>query len=161
MVLLWVCQWLGHIVFCFFLLGPDVSYLLLLSKKGKLAVPVVGILCCSCLKVLSFVYKALADHHIFLEGTLLKPNMVTAGQSSLRKFTPEEVAHATVTALRRTVPVAVPGLSTFSLSYKILEKYFYYLYSKHILYIIIYYIIYIIPYIALFIEFFWDWADLF
>jgi len=90
------------------------------------------------LKVLSFVYKALADHHIFLEGTLLKPNMVTAGQSSLRKFTPEEVAHATVTALRRTVPVAVPGLSTFSFSYKILEKYFYYLYCKHIKYIIIY-----------------------
>lgn len=28
--------------------------------------------------VLSFVYKALADHHVYLEGTLLKPNMVSA-----------------------------------------------------------------------------------
>jgi fructose-bisphosphate aldolase class I len=65
-------------------------------------------------EVLSFVYKALADHHIYLEGTLLKPNMVTAGQSSLRKFTPEEVATATVTALRRTVPVAVPGITFLS-----------------------------------------------
>merc|ERR1712233_289723 len=37
----------------------------------------------TCLKVtemvLATVYKALADHHIFLEGTLLKPNMVTSG----------------------------------------------------------------------------------
>lgn len=30
--------------------------------------------------VLAAVYKALNDHHVFLEGTLLKPNMVTAGQ---------------------------------------------------------------------------------
>lgn len=30
--------------------------------------------------VLAAVYKALSDHHVFLEGTLLKPNMVTAGQ---------------------------------------------------------------------------------
>ena len=26
--------------------------------------------------VLAAVYKALNDHHVFLEGTLLKPNMV-------------------------------------------------------------------------------------
>lgn len=61
-------------------------------------------------QVLAFVYKALADHHIFLEGTLLKPNMVTAGQSCTKKYTPEQVAVATVTALRRTVPAAVPGM---------------------------------------------------
>lgn len=42
--------------------------------------------------VLAFVYKALNDHHVFLEGTLLKPNMVTAGQSCSKKFSPEEVA---------------------------------------------------------------------
>lgn len=64
--------------------------------------------------VLAFVYKALADHHIYLEGTLLKPNMVTAGQSSLKKYSPEEVALATVTVLRRTVPVAVPGVTFLS-----------------------------------------------
>ncbi|KAH3890888.1 hypothetical protein DPMN_014978 [Dreissena polymorpha] len=29
-------------------------------------------------QVLAFTYKALADHHVFLEGTLLKPNMFTA-----------------------------------------------------------------------------------
>lgn len=61
--------------------------------------------------VLAAVYKALADHHVFLEGTLLKPNMVTAGQSFAGpKPTPEDVARATVTALQRTVPAAVPGI---------------------------------------------------
>ncbi len=30
--------------------------------------------------MLSAVYKALNDYHVYLEGTLLKPNMVTAGQ---------------------------------------------------------------------------------
>jgi len=64
--------------------------------------------------VLAFVYKALNDHHVFLEGTLLKPNMVTAGQSCPKKFTPEEVARATVTAFQRTVPVAVPGVTFLS-----------------------------------------------
>ena len=60
-------------------------------------------------QVLAAVYKALSDHHIYLEGTLLKPNMVTAGHSCTKKYSPEEIAMATVTALRRTVPPAVPG----------------------------------------------------
>ena len=59
--------------------------------------------------MLAFVYKALADHHVFLEGSLLKPNMVTPGQSHAKRASPQEVAEATVTALRRTVPAAVPG----------------------------------------------------
>ena len=33
--------------------------------------------------VLSATYKALVDHHIYLEGTLLKPNMVTAGKQKI------------------------------------------------------------------------------
>lgn len=60
--------------------------------------------------VLAAVYKALNDHHVFLEGTLLKPNMVTAGQSCSTKYTSEQIAKATVTALQRTVPAAVPGM---------------------------------------------------
>ena len=60
-------------------------------------------------QVLAFQYKALADHNVYLEGTLLKPNMVTAGQSCPKKYTPQQVALATVTALNRTVPAAVAG----------------------------------------------------
>jgi len=60
--------------------------------------------------VLAAVYKALNDHHVYLEGTLLKPNMVTPGQSCPNKATHEQIGKATVTALCRTVPAAVPGI---------------------------------------------------
>lgn len=63
--------------------------------------------------VLAAVYKALNDHHVYLEGTLLKPNMVTPGQKA-KKVSPQEVALATVTALRRTVPAAVTGVTFLS-----------------------------------------------
>jgi len=65
-------------------------------------------------KVLAAVYKALSDHHVYLEGTLLKPNMVTAGQSCTTKYTAEDIARATVTALARGVPPAVPGVTFLS-----------------------------------------------
>jgi len=64
--------------------------------------------------VLAAVYKALNDHHVYLEGTILKPNMVTPGQSSSKKATADEIAKATVTALQRTVPPAVPGIMFLS-----------------------------------------------
>ncbi|ESO91582.1 hypothetical protein LOTGIDRAFT_217342 [Lottia gigantea] len=65
-------------------------------------------------KVLAFQYKALSDHNIFLEGTLLKPNMVTAGQGCTVKYTAQQNAKATVEALSRTVPAAVPGVTFLS-----------------------------------------------
>jgi len=65
-------------------------------------------------KVLAAVYKALSDHHIFLEGTLLKPNMVTPGFACTKKYTSEQIALATVTALSRGVPPAVPGITFLS-----------------------------------------------
>jgi len=65
-------------------------------------------------RVLTCVYKTLVDHHVYLEGTLLKPNMVTPGQSCKTRATPEEIGMATVLALRRTVPCAVPGITFLS-----------------------------------------------
>uniref|UniRef100_A0A3Q2LD29 Fructose-bisphosphate aldolase n=2 Tax=Equus TaxID=9789 RepID=A0A3Q2LD29_HORSE len=67
-----------------------------------------------CQQVLAAVYKALSDHHVYLEGTLLKPNMVTPGHACPIKYSPEEIAMATVTALRRSVPPAVPGVTFLS-----------------------------------------------
>lgn len=63
---------------------------------------------------LSVRFQALADHHVYLEGTLLKPNMVTPGQSCPTRATPQQIAAATVTALMRTVPPAVPGITFLS-----------------------------------------------
>ncbi|KAL5128945.1 Fructose-bisphosphate aldolase, cytoplasmic isozyme [Glycine soja] len=60
-------------------------------------------------RVLAACYKALNDHHVLLEGTLLKPNMVTPGSNSA-KVSPQVVAEHTVRALQRTVPAAVPAI---------------------------------------------------
>ena len=60
-------------------------------------------------RVLAACYKALSEHHVLLEGTLLKPNMVTTGAEG----PPADVAtsaYLTVRALSRTVPAAVPGV---------------------------------------------------
>ncbi|KAM9034327.1 fructose-bisphosphate aldolase A-like [Sarcophilus harrisii] len=65
-------------------------------------------------KVLAAVYKSLNDHHIYLEGTVLQLNMVTAGHDCTQKYPPDESAAATITALRNTVPPAVPGVAFMS-----------------------------------------------
>jgi len=66
--------------------------------------------------VLSAVYKKLHDHHVYLEGTLLKPNMVTPGADykGPKKYTPADIGAATVAVLSRTVPPAVPGITFLS-----------------------------------------------
>lgn len=65
-------------------------------------------------RTLAAVYKALSDHHVYLEGTLLKPNMVLPGVECSKKYTPEEVALATITTFQRHLPVAVPGVTFLS-----------------------------------------------
>jgi len=65
-------------------------------------------------KVLAATYKALSDHHVLLEGTLLKPNMVRSGEAASVQASPEEIGLATVRVLQHTVPVAVPGITFLS-----------------------------------------------
>ena len=65
-------------------------------------------------RVLKTLYDELYAANIFLEGTVLKPNMVVAGKKSGKRATPEQVAEMTVKLFRRTVPVAVPGIAFLS-----------------------------------------------
>merc|ERR1711933_144212 len=60
-------------------------------------------------KVLAAQFKALNDHHVFLEGAVLKPNMVKNGLEGPRA-TPEEIATLTCQTLLRTVPPSMPGI---------------------------------------------------
>lgn len=60
-------------------------------------------------KVLAAHFKALNDHHVYLEGAVLKPNMVKNGLTGT-KATPEEIAKLTCDTLLRTVPPAMPGI---------------------------------------------------
>jgi fructose-bisphosphate aldolase, class I len=64
--------------------------------------------------VLAAVYKALSDHHVLLEGTLLKPNFVRSGSDAAVQASGEEIALATVRVLQHTVPCAVPGVTFLS-----------------------------------------------
>ena len=56
------------------------------------------------------VYAELAIQGVWLEGTLLKPNMVISGQDCPEQAGVKEVAERTVRCLKRTVPAAVPGI---------------------------------------------------
>jgi fructose-bisphosphate aldolase class I len=56
------------------------------------------------------VYDQLARHRVVLEASLLKPNMVLPGKDCPEQATDDEIAEATITAMRQTVPAAVPGL---------------------------------------------------
>jgi len=60
-------------------------------------------------KVLAAQFKALALHNVYLEGAVLKPNMVKNGLTG-PKADHETVATYTVQALLRTVPPAMPGI---------------------------------------------------
>ncbi len=63
--------------------------------------------------VLHSVFHALHLHGVILELMLLKPNMVVPGKA-LRHADPEEVAVATLSVLKRTVPSAVPSINFLS-----------------------------------------------
>lgn len=65
-------------------------------------------------KVIAACYKALSDHHVMLEGSLLKPNMVRSGSDAAVQADAEAIALATVRVLQHTVPCAVPGITFLS-----------------------------------------------
>lgn len=60
------------------------------------------------------IFVELAAQAVALEGIVLKPNMVVPGDSCAASSTPAQVASATIRTLRRTVPVAVPGIAFLS-----------------------------------------------
>jgi fructose-bisphosphate aldolase class I len=60
-------------------------------------------------KVLLAQFAALKLHNVYLEGAVLKPNMVKNGLTG-PQASPEEIATLTITALKRTVPAAMPGI---------------------------------------------------
>jgi fructose-bisphosphate aldolase class I len=65
-------------------------------------------------EVLDRVFSHLFAARVFLEGMILKPNMVIAGKKSPQKASPEQVAEATLRTLKRQVPSAVPGIAFLS-----------------------------------------------
>src|SRR3954451_14799905 len=60
------------------------------------------------------VFDQLHAHRIYLEGMVLKPNMVISGKKAANRASPELVAEATVRCLKRHVPSAVAGIAFLS-----------------------------------------------
>jgi fructose-bisphosphate aldolase class I len=60
------------------------------------------------------VFRELYDARVNLEGMVLKPNMVIAGQKCAKQAGPQEVAEKTLKVLRATVPSTVPGIAFLS-----------------------------------------------
>jgi fructose-bisphosphate aldolase class I len=65
-------------------------------------------------EVLHAVFDELALQDIFLEGIVLKPNMVTPGSDARASTSDDQIAEATLATLRRCVPAAVPGIAFLS-----------------------------------------------
>jgi fructose-bisphosphate aldolase class I len=61
-------------------------------------------------RTLHQVFTELYKQGVYLEGMLLKPNMVISGLDCPRQGDAEAVAQATLRCFRRVVPAAVPGL---------------------------------------------------
>ncbi|MBA2127050.1 fructose-bisphosphate aldolase class I [Hyphomicrobium methylovorum] len=64
--------------------------------------------------VLRTVFRELYDARVDLEGMILKPNMVIAGQKAAKQAIAAEVAEKTVAVLKATVPASVPGIAFLS-----------------------------------------------
>ena len=65
-------------------------------------------------RVLRTTFDELADAGVILEGIVLKPNMVIAGQQCAEQASADEVAEKTLRCLKTTVPSAVPGIAFLS-----------------------------------------------
>ena len=63
--------------------------------------------------VLNALYHELYASRVFLEGTILKPNMVIPGEDA-KKASPDEVATWTIKLFKNCVPLAVPGIAFLS-----------------------------------------------
>jgi fructose-bisphosphate aldolase class I len=64
--------------------------------------------------VLQSVFDQLFEHRVYLEGIVLKPNMIISGKKAPNRASPEQVAEATVRVLKRHVPPAVTGVAFLS-----------------------------------------------
>lgn len=65
-------------------------------------------------RIQSFLYKAMLDHGVYMEGSILKVNMVNPGLGCPTPYTVEQIAEANVRVLQQCMPVAIPGVNFLS-----------------------------------------------
>ena len=67
-----------------------------------------------CEKTWTIVFEELRKHNVQMDGMVLKPSMVIAGQDCVTQATVEEVADATIETLKKCVPATVQGIAFLS-----------------------------------------------
>lgn len=67
-----------------------------------------------CVEVLHMVFHKLHDHNVLFEYMILKPNMITPGNRCLQQISHQDIAEATISVLKKTVPSAVPTINFLS-----------------------------------------------
>ncbi len=60
--------------------------------------------------VLKILFEKLSANEVFLDGLLLKPNMIISGKKSATQASVSEVAEMTLQCLRENIPSEVPGI---------------------------------------------------
>lgn len=60
------------------------------------------------------LYHAMLEHGVYMEGSILKANMVNPGKACPTSYTVEEIAEANLQLLRRCLPVAIRGVNYLS-----------------------------------------------
>eukprot|EP00747_Dinoflagellata_sp_TGD_P167448 gnl/TRDRNA2_/TRDRNA2_191885_c0_seq1.p1 gnl/TRDRNA2_/TRDRNA2_191885_c0~~gnl/TRDRNA2_/TRDRNA2_191885_c0_seq1.p1 ORF type:complete len:489 (+),score=121.41 gnl/TRDRNA2_/TRDRNA2_191885_c0_seq1:53-1519(+) len=66
------------------------------------------------IRIQSALYKAMLDHGVYMEGSILKVNMVNPGLSCPKPYSVEEIAEVNVNVLQQCMPVAIPGVNYLS-----------------------------------------------
>ncbi len=61
-------------------------------------------------QTLNLLYAQLKEQGVYLEGTILKPNMIVSGTRHAHQASIEQVAEATMACLKQSVPQAVAGI---------------------------------------------------
>ena len=65
-------------------------------------------------RCLNSLFSNLENKGVNIKGTILKPNMVLAGQDAPSQLSPEEVAELTMKCLLENVPAELPGIAFLS-----------------------------------------------
>ena len=65
-------------------------------------------------EIASCLYREMVLAGVYMEGCILKTNMVCPGQSCPRSYSVKEIAEANLTVLKRTMPAAIPGVNYLS-----------------------------------------------
>jgi len=86
-----VCQDVGLVP----IVEPDVSMSGTHSLEAAVAINV---------KIQSTLYKAMLEHGVFMEGAILKSNIVNPGKKCPTKYSVKDIAQANIDVFRRCMP---------------------------------------------------------